>query len=137
MYKTYAGKYNTSSRKIIRKHSKNGVFAIPYTDRKGKLIFREFYRGGFKRKKAASTILNDKLPYSHMRTGGVNSLMKRLSAGSCEYCSAKSNLEMHHVRKLKDLKGKEEWEKVMIARKRKTLAVCAECHDKIHAGKLD
>lgn len=44
---------------------------------------------------------------------------------------------MHHVRKLKDLKGKKRWEKHMIARKRKTIAVCHEYHWKIHTGKLD
>ena len=38
---------------------------------------------------------------------------------------------MHHVRKLKDLKGKSDWEKNMIARRRKTLAVCSKCHAKI------
>ena len=33
--------------------------------------------------------------------------------------------------KLKDLKGKSDWEKNMIARRRKTLAVCSKCHAKI------
>lgn len=46
-------------------------------------------------------------------------------------------LSIHHVRKLKDLSGKVEWERHMIARKRKTLALCHDCHVKLHAGKLD
>ncbi|WP_457911917.1 HNH endonuclease, partial [Bacteroides thetaiotaomicron] len=29
------------------------------------------------------------------------------------------------------LKGKSDWEKKMIARRRKTLAVCSKCHAKI------
>jgi hypothetical protein len=43
---------------------------------------------------------------------------------------------MHHVRKLKNLKGKSDWEVKMIARKRKTLAVCIKCNKKIHNGKF-
>ena len=34
--------------------------------------------------------------------------------------------------KEKDLKGKQLWEIVMIAKRRKTLAVCKDCHNKIH-----
>lgn len=42
---------------------------------------------------------------------------------------------MVHVRKLKNLKGKDEWEKFMIARQRKTIAVCENCYRKIHGKK--
>ncbi|WP_199223007.1 hypothetical protein, partial [Clostridium perfringens] len=56
----------------------------------------------------------------------------------CEWCESENkDIEIHHVRKLKDLKGKKEWEKEMIGRKRKTLALCHECHWKLHNGKLD
>lgn len=46
-------------------------------------------------------------------------------------------IEIHHVKKLRDLKGKKQWERLMIARKRKTLALCVRCHDRLHAGELD
>jgi len=49
-------------------------------------------------------------------------------------CGATDNLVMHHVRKLGELKGKENWEKLMIARRRKTMAACGSCHQKIHHG---
>ena len=45
-------------------------------------------------------------------------------------------VEIYHVRKLKDLKGKASWEKFMITRNRKTICLCIECHDKLHAGKI-
>jgi len=61
--------------------------------------------------------------------------MERLKARECEYCGATDNLRMIHVRKLKDLKGKHEWEKLMIARQRKTIAVCDKCYRKIHGSK--
>lgn len=62
----------------------------------------------------------------------------RLKACQCEWCGAENvELEIHHVKKLKDLQGKKTWEKRMIARKRKTMALCKACHTKLHAGKLD
>ncbi|WP_370738883.1 HNH endonuclease [Nubsella zeaxanthinifaciens] len=79
----------------------------------------------------------DNIPRTVTKTGGRNSLITRLQNKVCELCGATENLEMHHIRKLSDLKGKQDWEKRMIARKRKTLAVCSKCHYKIHAGKLD
>src|SRR5712691_7911516 len=65
-------------------------------------------------------------------------LQKRREARVCEYCERKEGyFEVHHVRKLADIqKGKEPWEKLMIARRRKTLVLCIECHDQLHAGTL-
>jgi hypothetical protein len=58
-----------------------------------------------------------------------------LKACKCELCGAEGDgiaFEIHHINKMKNLKGKEQWEMAMIARKRKTLVVCKECHKKIH-----
>ena len=137
MYKTYAAKYTTSKKKIIAKYKKNGVFSIPYTNKKGYEVRREFYDKGFKRKELPNRNLDDRLPNTVAITGGRNGLITRLNARVCENCGATDNLEMHHVRKLKDLKGKSDWEIKMISRNRKTLAVCSVCHHKIHSGKLD
>ena len=64
-----------------------------------------------------------------------NTLDERLRANKCELCGAEGegiSFEIHHVNKVKDLKGKELWKQAMIAKKRKTLVVCHECHVKIH-----
>ena len=61
----------------------------------------------------------------------------RLKACRCELCGHEGNdrkYEIHHVNKVKNLKGKTQWEQVMIAKRRKTLVVCYECHQKIHHG---
>ena len=68
---------------------------------------------------------------------GKTELGQRLSAYQCEWCGTKEGpLEVHHIRKLKDLKGKTVWERHMIARRRKTLVLCKECHVDLHAGRL-
>src|SRR6266571_5303339 len=83
-------------------------------------------------------VLND----APLRVCGPHSeLEQRLLADQCELCGSAENVQVHHVRALKDLqvKGRTEkpfWVQVMAARKRKTLVVCKKCHDAIHAGKL-
>jgi len=68
---------------------------------------------------------------------GRTELDQRQAARVCEYCGTEEGyFEVHHVNKLKDLKGREAWEQHMIARKRKTLVLCVPCHDLLHAGKL-
>ena len=69
-------------------------------------------------------------------------LIDRLMNDTCELCGTKGNIEMHHVKKLKDLehngkKEKPEWMKRMVAMRRKTLAVCHGCHTQIHSGNYD
>lgn len=136
MYKTYGCKYRTSVRKVIRKFTVDRKFTVSYTNANGKVLCRTFYDEGFVRKKVMGTQSSDELP-NKLQFAARTNLIDRLMAKRCEYCGASDNLEMHHVRKLKDLKGKELWEKHMIARKRKTLAVCYNCHVKIHNGKMD
>lgn len=66
-------------------------------------------------------------------------LSQRLLAERCEWCGQEgkaAEVEVHHVRKVKDLKGKALWEQVMIERKRKTMVLCRNCHDELHAGRL-
>ena len=66
---------------------------------------------------------------------GKTTIDDRLKAKVCELCGkTDGRLEVHHVNKVKNLKGKEPWEKVMIAKRRKTLVVCYDCHQKIHHG---
>jgi hypothetical protein len=70
-------------------------------------------------------------------------VVQRLLAERCELCGREGiPLEAHHIRKLADLKKNRRrplplWKWAMIAKKRKTLMICAECHDDIHAGRYD
>lgn len=135
MYKTYACKYQITTRKIIRKYSEGKEFVVKYESKDGEILSRKFYNDGFARK--ANVESKPDLVANSLQFATRGSLVDRLKARKCEFCAATDDLEMHHVRKLKDLKGKQDWEKHMIARRRKTLAVCFNCHRKIHYGKMD
>jgi len=135
MYKTFAGKYRTSVKKILRKYKKDKVFTIHYSNKKGELRTQTLYNKSFKRcKPIVHEQLDDITTINYITS---TSLIDRLKAQVCEKCGATENLEMHHVRKLKDLDGKGFLDKMMIARHRKTIAVCRNCHLKVHAGKID
>lgn len=74
--------------------------------------------------------------------GGRTELIKRLTADTCELCGSRKDIEVHHIRKLADLKVKGKsappaWVQIMAARQRKTLVVCRECHTAIHNGRLN
>ena len=136
MYKTFARKYSTTVRKIIAKYRFNKDFAVFYEDKKGRKKMRVFFNGSFKRKTTAMEASCDNVANTIFNTT-VSSLIQRLQAGKCELCGAEGNIEIHHVKRLKDLQGKKPWEIQMIGRQRKTMVVCIPCHNKIHAGKID
>ena len=134
MYKTFASKYESTIRKIIRKYSRDNDFIVTYDNKRGEKRQRKFYNEGFKRNKMNRLDYADNLPLTQVYMGMLGtSLMDRLKAHKCEYCGATDELRMHHVRRLKDLDGKKGWEQHMIARKRKTIAVCNNCYNKINA----
>jgi len=68
---------------------------------------------------------------------GRSEVEQRMLNEKCELCGAEGPVQMHHIRKLADLKGSSRWEKVMAARRRKSLAVCHDCHTRIHGGRYD
>lgn len=134
MYKTFAGKYRSTVRKINKKYRYNKLFTVKY-EQKGAIKSRTFYKTSFKRRTTAFNGSCDIEPYSIADVSRTN-LTDRLKAEKCELCGATGKLIMHHVRNLKDLKGKESWERLMSARKRKTIALCPSCHRLRHLGKV-
>ena len=136
MYKTFAGKYRTSMRKIIQKYTKNRVFVITYQGKSGEKSV-VFYNQGMRRDTHVSATDPDIIGRAR-ENRNYTSLVQRLRGCQCEWCEATDvEIEIHHVKKLKDLSGRAEWERHMIARRRKTMALCHNCHVKLHAGKLD
>jgi len=129
--KTLAGKHKTTSRQFISKHPDgNGGWRIPYKTAKG-VSYRSFAK--FMDCKDPEWF-NDTIVDSSLRHASTRSTYEdRLTAQVCELCGKTgASLEIHHVNKVKNLKGKQYWEIMMIAKKRKTLAVCKDCHHKIH-----
>lgn len=137
MLKTYANKYKTNAKDIAKKFNKNGRFGISYTNKKGIERTIYFYDDPLVKSSEIESYKVDEIPNTIKYKGRTN-LIDRLEANKCEWCKTKGvPLEIHHIRKLKDLKGKTKWERFMIERNRKTIALCHDCHNDLHNGKLD
>lgn len=131
MYKTFARKYRKKMKQIIARYSTGGQFRVPYQTKKG-LKYCYFYNEGFRRKDEFDRWANDVLPQYQVRDL-PHTLANRLRFGVCELCGHKTkDMVMHHIRKMSDLTDATAWERLMKKKRRKTLAVCPQCHDSIH-----
>ena len=129
--KTLASKHKTSLSKTIDKFNDGtGKWGIPYETKQGnKRRYFANYADCKGKGPATDYISNAAVVYGY----AVNTLENRLKAKVCELCGTteSDHYEVHHINKLKNLKGKERWEIAMIAKHRKTLVVCRDCHRSI------
>lgn len=145
MLKTLAGKHRSTVTKMSRKYKSiietpDGPrrciqVTVPRDEGKKPLVTRF---GGISLKRQRTAVLTDIRPV--MASMKRNELIHRLLAECCEICETRTNLEVHHIRKLADLKrpGRRErprWVHLMAMRRRKTLVICRRCHEDIHAGR--
>jgi len=144
MLKTLACKYDSTVRKMAAKykakietpHGLRTCFQVDVGREGRKPLVARF--GGIPLKRQKKAVLNDRLPerISYPR----KELPLRLLAGKCEVCEQTGSVTVHHVRKLTDLgqpgTAQPAWAQLMAKRRRKTLVVCAACHDVIHTETL-
>ena len=145
LLRTLADKHKTKALAMDRKYrakvtTPQGTFCCLEVKRhregKKPLIAR-FGAVPLRYQRRASTLI-DQLPQVF---NGRNELVKRLLAQECELCGSSDAVQVHHIRKLADLKtknGREKppWVKRMAAMRRKTLVVCQTCHNAIHQGAM-
>src|SRR6266705_6765717 len=142
--KTLAHKFKVSVPKIYEKYgvelvidnkrSKGLQVSIPRQDKKPLVATW----GGVSLSWDSKATLEDQ-PLT-VKRGHHSELVQRLLAGYCELCGATENVEVHHVRAMKDLhqypgRSKPEWVKRMIALKRKTMPLCRTCHEDVTYGR--
>jgi group II intron reverse transcriptase/maturase len=90
--------------------------------------------GGIPLKRQRKAVLTDRKPPPGIirRT----ELIERLQAGRCEMCQHTGEVEAHHIGKLAHLgkpgQPQPPWVELMAQKRRKTLVVCAACHNSIH-----
>ena len=90
--------------------------------------------GGIPLKRQRRAVLVDRKPPPGIirRT----ELIERLRSGRCEMCQHAGEVDVHQVGKLAHLgkpgQPRPPWAELMTKKRRKTLVVCAACHDTIH-----
>src|SRR6266542_1071261 len=143
--KTLGHKNKISVNKVWNRY--RATWQTPAGPRRGLQVTVE--RGGGKRplvarwggvsltRRTTMVVLKDDLPAIWRKRPAE--LINRLMSGRCELCQARTDVETHHVRRLKDLltgnrAEQPDWAKLMASRRRRTLIVCRGCHDGIHNG---
>ena len=117
---------------MIRKFQDGqGKWGIPYETKQG---WKRCYFANYADCKDVNNPTDIISMATQMYRMSVNTFEKRLKAQLCELCGTTEGeqYQVHHINKVKNLKGKEPWERAMIAKRRKTLVVCTDCHNKIH-----
>ncbi|MEC2714749.1 reverse transcriptase domain-containing protein [Bacillus cereus] len=138
MLKTFATKYRKRTKHIRKKYMKNGRFTVEYETKRGiKQI--HFIERNFPRINGISREQTDVMQNTRY-TMSTTKLSDRIKAETCESCGrSNTTIHMHHVKRLKNLREKSNksyLEQQMIARNRKTIALCKECHLKRHKGEI-
>jgi group II intron reverse transcriptase/maturase len=147
LLKTLASKHNSTASKMARKYASTTVTPEGTLMRCFKVVIRRDDQGkyplvaifgGIPLRRRKGAVLVDEQP---RRAFTTTELVQRLLAHECEFCGSTDEVEVHHIRKLEDLKrpGRREkpaWARLMSARRRKTLVLCMKCHRALHAGRL-
>ena len=150
LVKTIARKEKSSVHKVIQKYGvevprKQGtgtrnIIGVPYKTKRGEKVMT-YFNDSLKKLNEPPVKVIDKFGLG-MAFG--SQLITRLNADRCEMCGVENeSIEVHHVRKLKDIVQKYKkrkstipaWVLQMSRMNRKTLIVCKDCHRRIHAGK--
>ena len=145
--KTLAHRHRTTTGQIYRRYrGKRAVEGRMYKTLQVEVEtdngIRTFYWGAIPLKVVAigTETIEDTRYREHWKIA-YSDLLQRLQADKCELCSSQQNVEVHHVRKLTNLrqrwagrKAKPDWVTRMMGLRRKTLIVCRQCHKNIHAG---
>src|SRR5712691_1117171 len=145
LYKTIASKLKIASMGQVMSIMKRSNGEYVWVE-KGKKRIHEFtvFRTKHIRKISRSSSKNlldnlDYMPNTAVITAARTELVQRLEAHQCEHCGSTDKCEVHHVKKLKDLQNKRDksfFDKMMIARSRKTMVLCVKCHHDLHNGTL-
>jgi len=136
--KTLAAKHKSTIKKVAKRIKKGPArYVISQQVKNGTIKEYELIASTKQLERKMVTYAQvDQIPNT-MVFRGHTELGQRLMAQKCEWCGTEEGtMEVHHVRRLKDLKGKAEWEIQMLARRRKTMVLCKQCHDDLHAGRL-
>ncbi len=140
-----ARKHDCNTRWIRRKYQTREqgkrayVCEVPNPNNPNKSLKAKF--GGIPLRTRRDAQLHDKIYVPFIVT---SQLVDRLLADQCELCGQTGKVEVHHVRKLADLKkqwGNKKNAPIWVIRmremNRKTLVVCHSCHRAIHNGTYD
>jgi len=134
---TLARKFDSTTRKVVKKYSYKGSWSIPYTTKNGSSKRISFVKLDDCRECRLNSNSVDRIntfvPYRKKE------LWRRIESNKCEICGVPPENDRHCkvlvVKRIKQL-GNQPWEKLMKRMHRKTLIVCPTCFKMIQESKM-
>ena len=146
MLKTLAAKHKCTVMNIVNKYKSTitidgttyKTIEVAIKSNNGKVYKAHFGGIPLVRKIACdANVINDDI-VNIITSKHRSTLSERLLNSACAICGSTENIEMHHINKMKNIKGnKSEWTIKMMAMNRKTIPLCHKCHSNITYGKYD
>ena len=135
LMKTLAGKHRTTVKRIARRLRDNDEHVIKYAIEGKPKLCKVFKLKHLDLK----PVLVPEVDY-FPTTGwlrGRSEIVERLNARECEACGVQDvPMQVHHVRRLADMKKAPLLKQVEAARRRKRVVLCHACHVALHQGTL-
>lgn len=141
--KTLANKFKISVKKVYKRFSsfktvdnfKYKVLAETIIDKQGNEHIAYFGAIPFKRRPFKNNSIIDIITYYYSNR---NSLKSKIINKECEICKSTENVQLHHINHIKTIDNKKpKFIQNLIALKRKTIALCENCHRLVHNGLYD
>lgn len=131
---TLARKHKCSAAKICRKLQHRDGYGLWYQGQTSKRFMAVFALKHVSNEVVRRTIV-DYVPRDF--TSVRSDVLDRLRAKTCEACRADGvPVEVHHARRLKDMKDRGLDVRIRAARTRKRIVLCVPCHHAHHEGRL-
>lgn len=135
LMRTLAGKHRTTVKRIAQRLREGDEHVVRYTV-DGEVKRCKVFRLRHLDRRPVSRPEVDNHPKADWITARSD-ILDRLNARVCEACSATGvPMEVHHVRKLADMRRAPLLQQVEAARRRKRVVLCRSCHVALHAGTL-
>lgn len=127
--KLLAGKLRLKTQaQVFKKFGKNLKVFYKHTDPKGKITMKvtQFINPNYR--VSLWDFKTNPSPIIEALYANPKSIATLMGL-ECALCGSKVKVEMHHIRKMSDLKGKvSELDRLMIKNRRKQIALCRKCH---------
>jgi hypothetical protein len=136
LFRTLAAKHKTTVRQIATRLRDGNDYAVRYVVDGTAHRMRVFKLAHLARIKIDPQSLDREEPLKRW-INRRSEVIERLNARVCELCGRDDlPVEIHHVRRLADVKRSPLWVRLASARQRKRFVLCVPCHSALHAGGL-
>lgn len=134
--RTLAGKYQCGTRQVFNRMRRGQDYQISY-EVNGRAKAVKLWKSSELKTKPVRDGAVDTASNTAVWNINRNEFVERLNANQCEHCGATDTAcEVHHVRKMADMKASPFGRYMIAARARKRIVLCKACHVDLHAGRL-